>query len=62
MQKRLGAVILSLVTIATALSYAQADQAKQKAMEECFRKHAQLMSKPALQQLQPCWQAHGHLM
>ncbi len=28
----------------------------------CYRKHANLMDKPAVRTVERCWAAHGHLM
>ncbi len=41
-----------------ALVAAQSDSA----MQDCFKKHAQLMEKPAVKNMRDCWRAHGHLM
>lgn len=32
------------------------------AMQRCFREHARLMDKPAVETVQACWRAHGYLM
>ena len=41
-----------------ALPAAQSDSA----MQDCFKKHAQLMDKPAVKNMWDCWRMHGHLM
>lgn len=35
---------------------------KQADMEKCFRMHKQLMSKPAVTNVEACWRAHAYLM
>ncbi len=34
----------------------------ESAMQDCFKKHAQLMDKPAVKNMRDCWRTHGHLM
>ena len=36
--------------------------ASESAMENCFKKHAQLMDKPAVKNMRDCWRMHGYLM
>lgn len=32
----------------------------ESAMQECFKKHSQLMDKPAVKNPRDCWRVHGH--
>ena len=32
------------------------------AMQDCFKKHAQMMDKPAVKNERDCWRMHGYLM
>lgn len=50
-----AAFILGAPAFATTL-------ARDDAMQRCFREHARLMEKPAVQTVQTCWRAHGYLM
>ena len=36
--------------------------ASESAMENCFKKHVQLMDKPALKNMWDCWRVHGYKM
>ncbi len=38
------------------------EDASEAQKKECFKKHSQLMSKPALMTIQRCWDLHGYLM
>lgn len=58
--KRLcGAVAVAVALGASAAAFAAANEA---AMEECFKKHSQMMDKPAVKNVRNCWQTHRHLM
>jgi hypothetical protein len=52
-----AAFVVALVPFAP--SFAAQDQA---AIEDCFKKHGQLMDKPALRNPRDCWQTHRHMM
>ena len=39
-----------------------AEQAREKAMKDCFDKHAGLMQKPAVKNPRDCWRTHGYMM
>ena len=53
------AVILTITFGASALVLAVQSES---AMQDCFKKHAQLMDKPAVKNPRDCWRMHGHLM
>ena len=40
----------------------ETDQAREEAMKDCFRKHGQLMDKPAVKNMRDCWRVHGYKM
>ena len=56
--------LLTTVTLVFAFAFAAASLATQSeaAMQDCFKKHAQLMDKPAVKNMRDCWRMHGHLM
>ena len=49
-------------SIALGAQSTDAVQAQEKAMKDCFEKHAGLMAKPAVKNLRDCWRTHGYLM
>ena len=51
----MGAFILSAPAFATTPT-------RDDAMQRCFREHARLMDKPAVETVHACWRAHGYLM
>ena len=55
----LAAVSAGVIAEAASTEKSAALQAK---MEECFRVHGKLMSKPAVTNIHDCWRAHGYLM
>jgi len=50
------------VVVAFASSAALFAAQSESAMQDCFKKHAQLMDKPALKNPRDCWRTHGYLM
>ncbi len=50
------------LVIAFASSSALLAAQSESAMQECFKKHVQLMDKPAVKNPRDCWRMHGHLM
>jgi hypothetical protein len=50
------------LVIAFASSAALLAAQSESAMQDCFRKHAQLMDKPAVKNPRVCWRTHGYLM
>jgi hypothetical protein len=61
--KRYIAIVLLFAGMASVQVASAADTASRAAkMDECFRKHAHLMERPALKNVQACWRAHGYLM
>ena len=56
--------LLTAATAVIALASSAALLAAQSetAMQDCFNKHAQSMSKPAVKNPWDCWRTHGHLM
>ncbi len=57
-------VLLTAATLVIAFASSAALLAAQSeaAMQDCFNKHAQLMSKPAVKNPRDCWRTHGYLM
>ena len=53
-----GATLVIAFASSTALLAAQSESA----MQDFFKKHAQLMDKPAVKNVRDCWRMHGHLM
>ncbi len=61
-------LIAAVALTALALPFAAAAQdnptaaqaAKEKAMQDCFKKHGQTMEKPVLKNARDCWRVHGH--
>jgi len=53
-----GATLVIAFASSTALLAAQSESA----MQDCFKKHAQLMDKPAVKNVRDCWRMHGHLI
>lgn len=59
MKPSIIAAVLALAFAYPAVSLAaQSETAK----DDCFKKHAQIMSKPAVKNPRDCWSTHGHLM
>jgi len=56
--------LLTAVTLVFAFAFAATPLAAQSeaAMQDCFKKHGQLMDKPAVKNMRDCWRTHGHLM
>ena len=56
--------ILTAATLVIAFASSAALSAAQSesAMQDCFKKHAQLMDKPILKNMRDCWRVHGYLM
>jgi hypothetical protein len=56
--------ILTTATVVIAFASSTALPATQSepAMQDCFKKHAQLMDKPAVKNMRDCWRTHGYLM
>ena len=54
--------IAAILTIGFASSAISIAAESESAMRDCFRKHAQLMAKPAVKNMRDCWRTHGHLM
>jgi hypothetical protein len=52
------AAILAIAFGSSAISIAAQSES---AMQDCFRKHAQLMDKPAVKNMRDCWRVHGYL-
>ncbi len=52
----------ALLVIAFASSAALLAAQSESAMQDCFKKHAQLMEKPAVKNPRDCWRVHGYLM
>ena len=50
------------LVIAFASSAALLAAQSESAMQDCFKKRAQLMDKPAVKNPRDCWRMHGHLM
>ena len=50
------------VAVALGASSAVLAAADEAAMEDCFKKHSQMMHKPAVKNVRDCWQTHRHLM
>ena len=40
----------------------ETDRGLEEAMKDCFRKHGQLMDKPAVKNMRDCWRVHGYKM
>ena len=59
MKASIIAAVLAVAFASSAVSLAAQSEA---AMQECFKKHAQLMDKPAVKNPRDCWRMHGHLM
>ena len=55
-------LIAATLVIAFASSAALLAAQSESAMEDCFKKHGQLMDKPAVKNMRACWRTHGHLM
>ena len=53
------AIVLPIALGASGLALAAQSES---AMQDCFKKHAQLMDKPAVKNVRDCWRMHGHLM
>jgi len=53
-----AATLVIAFASSTALLAAQSESA----MQDCSKKHAQLMNKPAVKNVRDCWRMHGHLM
>ena len=56
--------LLTAATLVIAFGSSAALLAAQSesATQDCFKKHAQLMSKPAVKNPRDCWHTHGYLM
>ena len=55
----------ALSAAVSSAAYAQGGgtaQGQEKAMQDCFEKHAGLMAKPAVKNSRDCWWTHRHLM
>jgi len=50
------------MVVAFASSAALLAAQSESAMQDCFKKHAQLMDKPALKNPRDCWRTHGYMM
>jgi len=50
------------LVIAFASSAALLAAQNESVMQDCFKKHAQLMDKPAVKNMRDCWRMHGYLM
>ncbi len=59
MKASIIAAILAVAFASSAVSLAAQSEA---VMQDCFRKHAQLMDKPAVKNPRDCWRVHGYLM
>ena len=55
-------LIAATLVIAFASSAGLLAAQSESAMQDCFKKHAQLMDKPAVKNPRDCWRMHGHLM
>ena len=53
------AVISAIALVSFGVSAATQSE---PAMQDCFKKHAQLMDKPAVKNMRDCWRMHGYLM
>ena len=57
------AVLIALASgIALASFAVSAATQSEPAMQDCFKKHAQLMDKPGVRNMRDCWRMHGYLM
>ncbi len=59
MKALITSAIVVIVFASPAVSLAAQSE---PAMQDCFKKHAQLMAKPAVKNPRDCWRTHGHLM
>lgn len=59
--KALLSVAVMLFAASSAISFAQGAQ-DEAALKDCFRKHGNLMDKPAVKNMRDCWRTHGYKM
>ncbi len=59
MKALITSAIVVIVFASPAVSVAAQSES---AMQDCFSKHARLMTKPAVKNPQHCWRTHGYLM
>jgi len=55
-------LIAATLVIAFASSAGLLAAQSESAMQDCFKKHAQLMDKPSIKNMRDCWRVHGYLM
>lgn len=60
MKAMLPIAVLGAAFAVSTLALAATDPALEKAMQDCFKKHAGLMDKPAIRNPRDCWRVHGH--
>jgi hypothetical protein len=59
MRAILSAAVVGAAFAVSTLALAATDPALEKAMQDCFKKHAGLMDKPAIRNPRDCWRVHG---
>jgi hypothetical protein len=59
MKASIAAAILAIAFASSAVTLAAQSES---AMQDCFKKHAQLMDKPAVKNPRDCWRTHGYMM
>jgi hypothetical protein len=59
MRAILSAAVVGAAFAVSTLALAATDPALEKAMHDCFKKHAGLMDKPAIRNPRDCWRVHG---
>ena len=62
MKASLSAVLLGFAVASFGVPVTAQGAQDEAAMRDCFRKHGNLMDKPAMRNMRACWRAHGYLM